>query len=133
MDDIPGSQIHSCQNGFLLNARIHWAFDQYLISVNPDDGYKIVAFGTDDFGVYGRVLDPVSRNPNDPHRVSPHLLQWRHFRQSVLANMRGAGEPLFCDDDLPREPDMGDGIIADPQLVAGISQVGGGGTVTLMG
>lgn len=45
----------------------------------------------------GRILDPVCRNPQDPHRVPDELLRW-HFRQSVLANMRGRGEPIFeCD------------------------------------
>lgn len=34
------------------------------------------------------------RNPNDPHHVSDELFRW-HFRQSVFANMRGAGEPIF--------------------------------------
>ena len=48
-------------------------------------------FGDDNFDMDGRVLDPVCR---DPHRVSDGLLRW-HFRQSVLANMRGAGEPIF--------------------------------------
>ena len=40
------------------------------------------------------MLDPVCRDPNNPHRVSDELLRW-HFRQSVLANIRGAGEPIF--------------------------------------
>ena len=48
----------------------------------------------DYLGVDGRVLDLVCRNPSDPHRVSDELLRW-HFRQSVLTNMRGGGEPLF--------------------------------------
>lgn len=59
-----------------------------------EDGYKIVTFAPDNWGIDGRVLDPVCRNPNDPNRVSDHVLRW-HFRQSVLANMRGAGEPVF--------------------------------------
>jgi hypothetical protein len=53
-----------------------------------------VVFGIDMLGVDGRSLDPVCRNPADPHRVSDKLLRW-HFRQSVLANMRGASEPVF--------------------------------------
>lgn len=52
----------------------------------------------------GRVLDPVCRLPHDPHRVSDILLRW-HFRQSVLANMRGGGEPLF-EYDFPPGTDM---------------------------
>lgn len=58
------------------------------------DNHKITAFGLDDEGVDGRFLDPVCRNLWDPHRVSDQLLRW-HFRQSVLANMRGVGEPVF--------------------------------------
>ena len=37
MDDTVGvSKINSCQNGMLLCRDIHGAFDQYLLSVNPD-------------------------------------------------------------------------------------------------
>ncbi|KAF8466217.1 HNH endonuclease-domain-containing protein [Kalaharituber pfeilii] len=87
------SKINSCQNGFLLKADVHQAFDQYLVSVNPDDNYKVV-FDVDNLGVDGRILDVVCRNPQDPHRVCDELLRW-HFRQSVLANLLGAGEPVF--------------------------------------
>ncbi|KAI5799405.1 hypothetical protein FPQ18DRAFT_365613 [Pyronema domesticum] len=49
---------------------------------------------------YGQPLDPVCRDPTSPRCVSDQLLRW-HFRQSVLANMRGAGEPAFEHDFLP--------------------------------
>jgi hypothetical protein len=52
----------------------------------------------------GRFLDPACRNPEDPRRVSDQLLRW-HFRQSVLANVRGAGEPIF-EQDFPPGTDM---------------------------
>lgn len=39
-----------------------------------------------------RTLDPVCRVAL--HGVSDQLLRWHH-RQSVLANMRGVGEPIF--------------------------------------
>lgn len=61
-------------------------------------------FGLNIDGVDGRFLDPVCRNPADPHCVSDRLLRW-HFRQSVLANMRGAGEPVF-EHDFPPGTDM---------------------------
>ena len=51
-------------------------------------------FTIDDLGIDGGTLDSVCRNAADPHRVSDELL-WLHFRQSVLANMKGAGEPVF--------------------------------------
>ncbi|CCX32810.1 Similar to conserved hypothetical protein [Coccidioides posadasii str. Silveira]; acc. no. EFW14745 [Pyronema omphalodes CBS 100304] len=105
MDDTNGiSKINSCQNGFLLQANIHQDFDQYLLLVNPDDHYKIIVFDPDLDGLDGRILDPVCRNPEDPHRVSDQLLRW-HFRQCVLANMRGAGEPIF-EHDFPPGADM---------------------------
>ncbi|KAH0548613.1 hypothetical protein GP486_007843 [Trichoglossum hirsutum] len=103
-DDAGISKINSCQNGFLLQSTVHKAFDQYLLSVNPDDNYKITVFDIDIFGFDGRVLDPACLNPEDPHRVSDHLLRW-HFRQSVLANMRRAGEPIF-EHDFPPGTDM---------------------------
>ncbi|KAG0136492.1 hypothetical protein HOY82DRAFT_550005 [Tuber indicum] len=75
-------------------------FKQYLWSVNSDDGYKVVVFTIDRFRLDGRILDPVFRSKTDPHRVSDELLRW-HCRQSVLANVRGAGEPLFEHDFSP--------------------------------
>ena len=71
---------------------------------NTQDNYKITSFVPDDWSVDGRVLDPVCRNPTDPHSVSDELLRW-HFRQAVLANMRGAGEPVF-EHDFPHGTDM---------------------------
>jgi len=53
-----------------------------------------VVFTVDDLGIDGGTLDPVCRNAEDPNRVSDEILRW-HFRQSVLANIRGAGEPVF--------------------------------------
>lgn len=47
-----------------------------------------------DLGIDGKILDPVCHNHDDPHCVSDEVLRW-HFRQSVLGNMRGAGEPVF--------------------------------------
>lgn len=60
----------------------------------------------------GRVLDIVCRNPNNPDRVADDLLRW-HFRQSVLANMKGAGEPIF-EHDFPPGTDMVKEILQGP-------------------
>ena len=111
MHDATGSsRINSIKHGFLLTEPVHTMFDRYLILVNPDDGYKVVAFDTD-IDVYdGRIPDPVCRNPADPHCVSDESLRW-HFCQSVLANVRGAGEPIF-DPDLPSGTDMMNKILA---------------------
>ncbi|KAG0643111.1 hypothetical protein HOY80DRAFT_1098101 [Tuber brumale] len=98
------SKIKSCQNGFLLQSGVHQKFNQYLVSVNPDDNFKIVVFDMDIRRLDGRTLDPICRDPADPHSVSDELLRW-HFHQSVLANVRGAGEPIF-EHDFPSGTDM---------------------------
>ena len=49
-------------------------------------------------------MDPICRDPNTNSHVSDELLRW-HFRQSVLANIRGAGEPIF-ESDLPPGTDL---------------------------
>ncbi|CUS07610.1 unnamed protein product, partial [Tuber aestivum] len=113
MDDATGSsKINSSQNGFLLRADVHQMFKQYLISVNPDDGYKIVVFTIERSGLDSRILDPVCRSPTNPHHVADQLLRW-HFCQSVLVNMRGAGEPIF-EHDFPPGTDMVGEILAGP-------------------
>lgn len=50
------------------------------------EGYKIISYIPDTWGVDGRVLNPICRNPSDPNCVSDELLHW-HFRQSVFTNM----------------------------------------------
>jgi len=113
MHDATGSsRINSIKNGFLLQQNVHTMFDRYLISVNPDDGYKGVVFNTDVHGYDGRILDPVCRNLDDPHCVSKEILTW-HFRQSVLANIRGAGEPIF-EYDSPSGTDIEGEVLAGP-------------------
>ncbi|KAK9233763.1 HNH endonuclease-domain-containing protein [Lipomyces kononenkoae] len=96
--------INSCQNGLLMLSHIHEKFDNFSISINPDDNYRIITFRDDVFNVGGRLLDPVCRDPSDENSVRDELLRW-HFRQAVLANMRGAGEPVF-ETDFPPGSDM---------------------------
>ncbi|KAI5291425.1 U3 small nucleolar RNA-associated protein [Ascosphaera aggregata] len=93
------AQMNSPQNGILLTSNLRRWFDQYLFSINPDDNYKITVFCKDIFKIEGKTLEEVCRRENDPNRVSKEILRW-HFRQSVLANMRGVGEPTF-DTDFP--------------------------------
>ncbi|KAF2183590.1 hypothetical protein K469DRAFT_667810 [Zopfia rhizophila CBS 207.26] len=103
-DPTKGS-INSVQNGLLLDSSIHQDFDGYCFSVNPDDNYKIVFFSFDSRGLSGKHLD--QRLLNDPQRPIDQLLRW-HFRQAVLANMRGAGEPIFEHDFPPGSDIVGD-------------------------
>ncbi|KAJ6261876.1 hypothetical protein Dda_2675 [Drechslerella dactyloides] len=101
------------QNGLLLQQSIVADFADYTVSVIPEaspihtcshleiqrichegDGYKIVLFAEENYPVDGKNLDPICLNPDDPNRVHDDFLRW-HFRQAVLANVRGNGEPVF--------------------------------------
>ncbi|KAF2183148.1 hypothetical protein K469DRAFT_584164 [Zopfia rhizophila CBS 207.26] len=103
-DPTKGS-INSVQNGLLLDSSIHQEFDNYGFSVNPDDNYKIVYFFPDRHNLSGKRLD--QRFLDDPQRPVDQLLRW-HFQQAVLANMRGAGEPVFEHDFPPGSDIVGD-------------------------
>ncbi|PUU82977.1 hypothetical protein B9Z19DRAFT_1061410 [Tuber borchii] len=91
---IPGARgsISSVQNGMLLREDISTLFECYYLSINPDDGYKIVSFmGDENAGISGTCLDKTVLG--NPERPVDQLLRW-HFRQAVLANVRGEkGEP----------------------------------------
>ncbi|KAK9240711.1 hypothetical protein V1525DRAFT_453819 [Lipomyces kononenkoae] len=105
--------INSCQNGLLMQTTVRRLFDGFKFSINPDDNYKITSFDSDVLRLDGRILDPVCRDPNDERRASDELLRW-HFHQAVLANMRGAGEPVF-EFDFPPGTDMVGEIRSGPE------------------
>ena len=67
-------------------------------------------FGGDFYGLTGKSLEQRFRNTSD--MPSDSLLRW-HFRQAVLINMRGVGEPVFEHDFPPGSDIMGD-IINGP-------------------
>jgi len=69
-----------------------------------------VCFRPDGYGIAGRHLD--QRFIDHPDRAVDPLLRW-HFRQAVLANMRGAGEPDF-EHDFPPGSDMVGEILCGP-------------------
>ncbi len=106
-----GVSINSVQNGILLKSDIHQLFDSYELAINPDDNYKVVYFSRDGDGVAGRHLD--QEFVNNPQRPVDQLLRW-HFRQAVLANMRGAGEPRF-EHDFPPGSDIVGEILEGPR------------------
>ncbi|KAK9329165.1 hypothetical protein V1520DRAFT_311546 [Lipomyces starkeyi] len=112
-EDERATGINLCQNGLLMQCSMHQKFDGCHFSVNPDDGYKITCFDTDPFSIDGRILDPICRDPNSADSARNELLRW-HFRQAVLANMRGAGEPSF-EMDFPPESDMMGEILSGPR------------------
>ncbi|KAK9352079.1 HNH endonuclease-domain-containing protein [Lipomyces doorenjongii] len=105
--------INSCQNGLLMRAQIHQHFDAFRFSINVDDNYKIISFDSDIERVDGRTLDLVCRSPNDERSARDELLRW-HFRQAVLANIRGVGEPIF-EFDFPPGTDMVGDILRGPK------------------
>ena len=72
----------------------------------------MVVFTQDTTGVDGRLLSPACRQADDPRRVSDECPRW-HFRQAVLANVRGAGE-LGWDYDFPPGSDMVGEILRGP-------------------
>ncbi|KAK9386078.1 hypothetical protein V1515DRAFT_616797 [Lipomyces mesembrius] len=78
----------------IMRSHIHQLFDGFDFSINPDDNYKIPNFDADLERLDGRELDPICRDPNDERSVRDEFLRW-HFRQAILTNMRGAGEPVF--------------------------------------
>jgi hypothetical protein len=75
------------------------------------DHHKIVCFAFDVDGISGKHLD--QRFLEDPRRPPDSLLRW-HFRQAVLANVRGAGEASF-EFDFPGGSDMMGEIASGPR------------------
>ncbi|KAI9931723.1 hypothetical protein MW887_010302 [Aspergillus wentii] len=105
--------INSPQNGLLLQSHIHQLWDNYVIAVNPHDGYKVQAFSRTAWQHHGKVLHPTCRQSGNPTSVVDALLRW-HYEQAVLCNMRGAGEPAF-EHDFPLGTDMMGEIREGPQ------------------
>jgi len=68
-----------------------------------------------DFGggnIVGKPLD--CRLLDDPQRPVDQLLRW-HFRQAILVNMKGAGEPYF-EHDFPPGSGMIGSILKGPKV-----------------
>ncbi|CAK7212761.1 hypothetical protein SEUCBS140593_001612 [Sporothrix eucalyptigena] len=100
-----GGSINSVQNGLLLRSDLHDGFDQYLFSINPRANYKVIVFSEtfddlDKLALDRQLLDDVRRPPDE--------LLWWHFTQAVLANVRGAGAPIFEHDFPPGSDIMGE-------------------------
>ena len=85
-------------------------FTPMMPKIQQDD-YMIVCFLFDVKNIGGKHLD--QEFLNDPQRPVDELLRW-HFRQAVLTNMRGAGEPIF-EHDFPPSSDMVGDILKGPR------------------
>ncbi|KAG0640712.1 hypothetical protein HOY80DRAFT_1015312 [Tuber brumale] len=111
-DESDGS-INSLQNGILLRSDMRDFFDNYDLTINPDDNYKIVCFSPLPFddNIAGRPLGRVFLD--NPLRPVDELLRW-HFRQAVLVNMKGEGEPSF-ETDFPPGSDIIGEIMSGPK------------------
>jgi hypothetical protein len=70
-----------------------------------------VFFTRDSKGLAGKHLD--QRFLDNPQRPVDQLLRW-HFKQTVLANMRGVGEPIF-EHDFPPGSDIVGQILSGPK------------------
>ncbi|KAG0638154.1 hypothetical protein HOY80DRAFT_888383 [Tuber brumale] len=105
--------INSLQNGILLRSDMRDCFDNYDLTINPDDNYKIVCFAPLPFAdnIAGRPLNQTFLD--NPLRPVDKLLRW-HFRQAVLVNMKGQGEPCF-ETDFPPGSDIMGGIMSGPK------------------
>ncbi|KAG0128371.1 hypothetical protein HOY82DRAFT_489232 [Tuber indicum] len=105
--------INSLQNGILLRSDMREYFDNYHLAIDPDDNYKIVCFSPAPvpYNIAGRSLDPTFLN--NTLRPSAVLLRW-HFRQAVLTNVKGQGEPCF-ETDLPPGSDIMGKIMGGPK------------------
>ena len=68
-------------------------------------------FIEDTEGIAGTHLD--RRLLDDPQRLADQLLRW-HFRQAVLVNMKGTGEPIF-EHDFPPGSDMVGSVLRGPK------------------
>ncbi|KAG0639917.1 hypothetical protein HOY80DRAFT_1136401 [Tuber brumale] len=81
MEDSAGSsKINSIQNGLLLRQGVHRLFDQYLLTVNPDDGYKVVVFEEDVFGYDGRILDPFLQTSEEQDKRASSITPYEGSR-----------------------------------------------------
>ncbi|KAG0134057.1 hypothetical protein HOY82DRAFT_482005 [Tuber indicum] len=105
--DEPHGSINSVQNGILLTMEIHDFFSSCDLAINPDDNYKIVCFTPDlaRYNIAGHQVDQTFID--NPLRPPDNLLRW-HFRQAVLVNLKGAGEPWFEIDFPPGSDVMGE-------------------------
>lgn len=74
--------------------------------MNSNNVYRVQSFRPSALEYHGRILQLVCRQPGDQKAVVDALLQW-HFKQAVLCNIRGAGEPLFDFDYPPGSDIMG--------------------------
>ncbi|KAF3221172.1 hypothetical protein TWF191_007142 [Orbilia oligospora] len=94
-------KMNNPQNGILVSSTVHTLFDSYTLAINPEAGYRIYDFGRNKFGYGGNFMSATARQSNSNNNGARDTLLLWHFRQCVLANMRGAGEPLW--DYSPRE------------------------------
>ena len=70
-----------------------------------------MCFARDKDNIAGNHLD--QRLLDNPQRPIDQLLRW-HFRQAVLVNMKGAGEPNF-EHDFPPGSDMIGSVLKGPK------------------
>ncbi|KAL4910396.1 hypothetical protein BDW74DRAFT_173853 [Aspergillus multicolor] len=85
-------RLYSAQNGLLLGACARSFFCTFVLTVDPDDDYRVVFLCQDTLGYNGRRLSETAIG-----NVSDECLRW-HFHQSILTAVRGMGEGNWDDD-----------------------------------
>ncbi|KIM78629.1 hypothetical protein PILCRDRAFT_824264 [Piloderma croceum F 1598] len=87
------TKIDSIQNVILLRGDLHNAWVNYKFAVDPDAGYVTIPFVGGYKDIAGKILklDHIA----DPNLRPLDELLRDHFRQGVLKNMKGAGEPTW--------------------------------------
>ena len=98
------NRIDSVQNGILLNNTLHAYWDCWAMSINPVLSLLAISLLTHEKATmrlwffldcmerqlyHGNIIQ-LTESPTLP--ASPREILYEHFRQAVLANMKGAGE-----------------------------------------
>lgn len=101
--------IDSLQNGILLNNTLHAFWDHWVMSINPVFFFSYLTYIGKNTMMVRIILDGLERQQYDGRVVQfrhtpdlpapPYSILHEHWRQFVLANMRGAGEVPYLDYD----------------------------------
>ncbi|KAL1900959.1 hypothetical protein Sste5346_002020 [Sporothrix stenoceras] len=99
---LTGHVAHSPQNAILMRSDVHRHFSQYQVAINMDSpgGPKIVAFTQATAWMSGtRINSAWLAYPDRPPNC---FWQW-HYKESVLANVRWVGAPVYTEEDVQED------------------------------
>lgn len=88
--------LYDLVNGLTLDASSHKAFDKYEFGIWVEDGrYFVHSFLRSHIRFHGHEIEFAPVIP-DYEKPSPILLQW-HYKQCVIARLRGFSVPLYTE------------------------------------